>query len=111
MIHELKTYPKHFEKVISEEKKVEYRLNDRNYRVGDYLALNEYTEGEGYTGRSALFQITHILDSANSPAPLSEGYVILSITPCSFEKYNRFSGYGIALTPNVTSPFKEEETK
>ena len=107
MIHALKIHPEHFEKVISEEKKAEYRLNDRDYHVDDHLALNEYTVEGGYTGRSALFRITHILDSAHSPVTLPEGYVVLSIIPCSFDDYNRFS-YSMTNPSIVTLPFKKD---
>ena len=50
MIHQLKILPKFFEKVISGEKTFEVRENDRNFKVGDYLALNEFANGD-YTGR------------------------------------------------------------
>lgn len=108
MIHELKTYPEHFEKVISGEKTFEYRFNDRNFRVGDYVALNEYKEGSGYTGRSALFRITHIAGKEQMPVPLPKGYVILSIYPCFFEgMYNRHHRDSFVT---VTDPFKKEDT-
>ena len=39
MIHELKTYSEYFKAVISGEKPFEIRKNDRNFKVGDYIAL------------------------------------------------------------------------
>lgn len=51
MIHALKTEPQFFEAVIDGSKTFEVRKNDRDFRVGDYLALNELDDTrEGYTG-------------------------------------------------------------
>ena len=53
MIHELKTLPIYFEEVIEGRKSFEVRKNDRNFKVGDMLALNEYdAEKKEYTGNS-----------------------------------------------------------
>ncbi|MEG2882816.1 MAG: DUF3850 domain-containing protein, partial [Christensenella sp.] len=59
----------------------------RNFREGDCAALNEYnpnnvinTERDGYSGRSALFRISYVLDS---PEYCKEGYVVLGLMPCS----------------------------
>ena len=41
MIHELKTLPEYFEAVRKGDKTFELREDDRNFKVGDYLALNE----------------------------------------------------------------------
>ena len=108
MIHALKITPCFFENVIKGTKKFEYRKNDRDFRVGDYIALNEYKEDSGYTGRSALFCITHIAVKEQLPAPLPNGYVILSIYPCFFEgMYNRHHRDSFVT---VTDPFKKEDT-
>lgn len=86
MIHAVKATPKFFEDVTSGKKPFEVRKNDRDYRECDYIALNEYDpdaaapEREQYSGRSALFQISYILDN---PEYCKEGYVILTITPCT----------------------------
>ena len=83
MIHALKILPGYFEDVISGKKTFEIRKNDRDYKVGDLLALNEYTETEeyiGYTGRSCLVKVDYILDNG---AFLPEGFIAMSIKPCS----------------------------
>ena len=90
MIHELKIRTLFFESLIKGNKTFELRKNDRNYRVGDYLALNEIalTEDDDelfpddeweYTGRSAIFQITHIFEDRTCLQP---DYVALGIKPC-----------------------------
>lgn len=86
MIHALKTTPKYFEDVISGKKPFEVRRNDRDFREGDFAALNEYdpdstaAERDRYTGRSALFRISYVLDS---PEYCKEGYVVLGLETCS----------------------------
>lgn len=78
MIHAVKTLPKFFEDCTSGKKLFEIRRNDRPYYVGDFLALNEW-DGEKYTGRCALFEITYILDNFEY---CKDGFVTMSITPC-----------------------------
>lgn len=62
MTHELKTWPESFQPVYKNQKNFEIRLNDRNYQVGDKVALLEYNpKTEQYTGRKCYRQITYIL--------------------------------------------------
>ena len=85
MIHQLKIFPDHFNDVISGRKTFEVRRNDRDFHVGDLLALNEYDAVFGYTGRSCLVRTDYILKDERYCKP---GYVILSIRPvctCSRE--------------------------
>jgi hypothetical protein len=72
---------------------LKFRRNDRDFKVGDELLLQEYVpthchtnETFGYTGREALFRVDHIMtaeDAAfigrgNDGPPMQEGYVIMS---------------------------------
>lgn len=100
MIHAVKCYPKYFKALKSGEKTFEVRENDRAYKVGDYLAVNEFeseiiyrgcpklpknfvsTKGGYYTGKSLLFQITYILDE---PEYCARGKVILALKRIDFE--------------------------
>lgn len=79
MIHELKTLPQYFSASADGTKPFEVRKNDRPYRIGDYVALNEF-DGENYTGNSLIRKISYILDN---PAFCKENYVVLGLETCS----------------------------
>ena len=54
MIHAVKIEPNFYRMVINGLKPYEVRFNDRDYRVGDYLALNEWdAEKKEYTHKTA----------------------------------------------------------
>lgn len=95
MIHALKTEEDFFEDVAAGNKPFEVRINDRQFQVGDFLALNEIRigstaklysdEGEEdelneweYTGRCILVLVTYILDD---PRFVKDDYCILGIRP------------------------------
>lgn len=83
MIHELKIYSPYFEKVISGEKTFEVRQNDRDFHVGDMLALNEIDCCGVYSGKSCIVDVTYILDNQDF---VKEGYVVMAIKPCVIKK-------------------------
>lgn len=58
--HELKILPKWYVDVESSKKNFEIRRNDRDFKVGDTLILQEYEEGS-YTGRH-FQQIAEVLE-------------------------------------------------
>ncbi len=57
-------------------KKSELRLNDRDYKVGDILYLQEINDKDEFTGKIIMVYITHILDDNTY---LQKDYVCLSI--------------------------------
>lgn len=75
--HELKILPKWYEDVESSKKNFEIRRNDRDFKVGDTLVLQEYKEGS-YTGRQITRKIQYIYQG-NGDYGLSEGYCILGL--------------------------------
>ncbi|PHR84502.1 MAG: hypothetical protein COA59_05990 [Colwellia sp.] len=74
--HNLKTFHNHFVDVISGNKKAEIRINDRNFKKGDYLNLQEFHLGN-YTGNEHKVIITHVLDGGLYG--IKKNYVVLSI--------------------------------
>lgn len=76
-IHDLKTWPEFFDKIMDGTKKFELRKNDRDFNVDDVLRLMEYDpDTHEYTGREHLVKVTYILKSGFS---LPEGVCIMSI--------------------------------
>lgn len=78
-VHGLKIRTEYFADVYLEIKTFEIRKNDRDYRVGDFLILNEVRqlneeEGPIPTGRSLSVKITYMTDYEQK-----EGYVVMSI--------------------------------
>jgi hypothetical protein len=79
-IHDLKCWPVPYEAIVTGEKTFEWRMNDRDYRVGDILVLHEYNPNNDrlkYTGRMTAALITYILGNGEFGIP--EGYCIMSI--------------------------------
>ena len=89
--HLLKIKPDYFREVMALRKKAEFRVNDRDYMVGDLIHFTdvegcEYDECSEYN----LFIITHKLDVREVTLEQSEkleDYVMLSIEPYKGE-YN-----------------------
>lgn len=78
MTHNLKILKPYFEAVAAGGKTFELRKDDRPYRVGDILLLNEIGEGNRPTGRKIKKKIGYIL--RNCPEyGLFRGYCILSL--------------------------------
>lgn len=88
IVHELKTWPSYYDKVITGKKKFEIRELNRPFKVDDDLLLREwqpYTKHGGeYTGRRTRVRVTDIIYSNKSPLLPSflqngNAYGILSI--------------------------------
>lgn len=75
MEHYLKELPEYYKAVVSGDKTFEVRKNDRYYKVGDFLILQEFAD-EKYTGYSCRCSVTYILNNAEY---CKDGYVILGI--------------------------------
>lgn len=104
MIHALKQAPEYFEAVLNGRKTFEVRQNDRDYREGDLLALNEYSKN-GYTGRCCLVKIDYIL---NDEKYCRDGYITMSIKPCCV---GIADGYQVEYNRNIFAvPLVEKQT-
>lgn len=74
-LHRLKIQPEYFEAVCDGRKSFEIRKNDRHFRVGDRLILQEYNpETQQYTGRVIERRISYITNYAQQ-----ENYVVMAI--------------------------------
>jgi len=77
MTHHLKTLPEYYEKIVSGDKKFEIRENDRGFRVGDTLCLEEYSPEKGFSGFSMQFKVSYILYGGNFG--IEKGYCAMSL--------------------------------
>ena len=78
--HFLKCWPSPFQAMRAHVKKLEFRLNDRDFQLGDILRLNEYDPNRNeYTGEADRYRVTHILVGPDFGVPA--GYVAMSVEP------------------------------
>lgn len=89
MIHEIECLTQNFEDIVSGVKTFEILENDRNYRVGDYLAINELANNGIDTGKSTLLRIDYMIDD---PEYCKETMVVLGIQPCDVAPYGAGKG-------------------
>lgn len=76
-VHYLKTIPKYFREAARGNKPFEVRKNDRYFKVGDVVQLEEWLpEEKKYTGRSVCGVITYVLSERKY---CKKGFVILGI--------------------------------
>jgi len=76
-LHRLKTWPPYFADSMFGNKSFELRINDRDYKVGDYIVLEEWDpKTEEYTGQSLMRHVTYILKESFG---LPENMVVMAV--------------------------------
>ncbi len=79
-IHALKTWPEPFEAVRAGRKTFEYRLNDRDFQVGDCLVLQEYNpEYDSLTRECVSMRVVYI--AAGGKFGIPPKYCVMSVEP------------------------------
>lgn len=90
MIHQLKIESDYFRKIVEGVKTFEVRKNDRDFHTGDYLWLNEITphscNDAGEHRETGNFVLVRVLDIFKNDLFVKEGYVIMSIRPCTIRE-------------------------
>ena len=76
-VHHLKIWPIYFEAVLAGHKSFELRQNDREFKIGEFLCLWDYGNGE-YSDRAILAAVPYVLEGVPGFG-LSDGFVIMSI--------------------------------
>lgn len=77
--HELKTTNPYFHEVWCGWKNFEIRKDDRGFKAGDLLILQEYnTETESYTGRSIICSVDYII-ARDTFVGLQDSYCAMGI--------------------------------
>lgn len=83
MIHKLKTVQPFFNEVKEGIKKFEFRKNDRDFKKGDLLILEEYDpedseeENKGYSGKVFAVRVDYILENYTG---IEKGYCVMGVT-------------------------------
>lgn len=76
--HHLKTWPEYFKAILRGKKKFEVRKDDRNFKVGDLLYLEEWEPKIGrYTDRDFVVKVTYKLKGGSFG--IEKGYCVLGI--------------------------------
>lgn len=75
-VHELKTWHKEFDAILSGDKRFEFRRDDRNFDRGDLLVLRRTTDDGKVTCGVILAWVTYIFRAPQLP----DGYCIMSIS-------------------------------
>lgn len=97
--HDLKCWPEFFQPLIEGRKPFDYRLNDRDFQVGDVLHQREFVPPSSddeqddnyapgyYTGRHIYHRVIYMLDvdklgpAAGVRAQPTPGFVIMALGP------------------------------
>lgn len=75
MVHEIKIKSVFFKAIKRGEKRFEVRKNDRGYKEGDVLRLDEIRENGTYTGGCANANVTFILEGEEWG--IKDGYCVM----------------------------------
>jgi hypothetical protein len=87
----LKTWPGPFEAMRAARKTFEYRLNDRDFQVGDCLVLQEYNpEYDSLSGEAILRRVVYLLPGGKFGVP--EKYCVMSVEPWESSSKERPDG-------------------
>lgn len=77
--HKIKAWPQFFKELKSGNKTFELRKNDRDYKIGDRLLIEEWDpETKEHTGEIVVRIVTYVL-SHSEFVNISDGFVILGI--------------------------------
>jgi|LGVE01.1.fsa_nt_gb ASC-1-like (ASCH) protein len=79
-VHNLKIMPEYFNRVLDGSKKFEIRKNDRDFKKGDTVILNEFNDGK-FTVRSILANIGYVCDYMQN-----DGHVVFSLIEPEIEQ-------------------------
>lgn len=78
--HDLKTWPEVFQAMWDKRKRFEFRKNDRDFSVWDFLHLREYDpDTSNYTGRSMKACIRYIIHGGEGVFGIPHGYCIMDV--------------------------------
>lgn len=80
VIHNLKTWPQYFARILDGSKTFEVRINDRDFCRGDRLLLREYDpDTDTYSGRAIRADVGYVLADSCAAIPDFAGHVVFSL--------------------------------
>lgn len=86
-MHCLKTWPEFFREVRAGNKTFEVRRDDRGFRVGDVLVLQEWDRhAQQYTGDMTARRVSYLLEG--EPFGIVRGFVVMGLEACDVEAPN-----------------------
>ncbi len=96
--HDIKTWMPFFQDIIDGKKPFEFRLNDRNYQIGDEIHHIEWDEKEQKeTGRQCWAKITYLLKGGTLGIP-SDCCIFVQHTNLQQDFIRDFSNFNKAIT-------------
>ncbi len=105
-VHKIKAYAVYFGALWSGDKTFEVRLNDRFYKVGDYVQIVETSEEGGVanpTGRSICKRISYLL--GHEFPGVTPGYVVMGfVDEWRFAVENQFDEWQICHLFQADNP-------
>ena len=76
--HELKAWPRYFDRIVSGEKTFEVRKNDRDFQTGDTLKLVKYDpDSDSILTPTIWVRVTYVMHGGQFG--LEPGYVVMGI--------------------------------
>ena len=102
-VHYLKLSDKFFLSALNHDKMFEIRKNDRGFRVGHYLRLDEYSEG--FTGRRPIFRRI-VYTSCHHQDP---NYLVLGLKSVTMDDANFVNL--LRVYPDLLKPIEPEVLK
>lgn len=112
VVHRVKVWTTFFDRLVDGSKPWEVRKNDRHYRVGDVLDLQEWNPSkEEYTGRSVQRVIVDVF--AGGQFGIEEGHVLLGLENASRSvwHYNALKQFGAWMAAQLTPYMTREEAE
>ncbi len=80
MTHKLKCWPNYFDDLMSGKKTFEVRVNDRDFKVGDVLELQEFSPTRScYLSRKLTLRVNYILRGSKSNLCINDGACVMAI--------------------------------
>jgi hypothetical protein len=81
-VHTLKTWPEYFTHIVNGIKTFEVRKNDRDFKVGDILRLEEWNPETGlFTSRYCTKEVIYLLNGGQFG--IKKGYVVMGLQDVS----------------------------